>query len=75
MTDGKKEYVICAEGLVTGQKLEFGPGAQKKTGNVLPLREIDPGTTIFNIEKLWRWWKFVRASGQSAILVNKKKKQ
>lgn len=75
MADGTKEYVICAEGLVTGQKLEFGSGAEKKTGNVLPLGEIDPGTTIFNIEKNFGdGGKFVRASGQSAVLVNKKDK-
>ncbi len=75
MADGKKEYVICAEGLITGQKLEFGPGAQKKTGNVLPLGEIEPGTTIFNIEKNFGdGGKFVRAGGQSAVLVNKKEK-
>jgi len=75
MADGTKEYVICAEGLTTGQKLEFGKGAEKKTGNVLPLGDIEPGTTIFNIEKNYGdGGKFVRASGQSAILVNKKDK-
>ncbi|MFA5746356.1 MAG: 50S ribosomal protein L2 [archaeon] len=75
MTDGTKEYVICAEGLVTGQKLEFGPGAKKTTGNVLPLGEIEPGTTIFNIEKNFGdGGKFVRAGGQTAILVNRKEK-
>jgi large subunit ribosomal protein L2 len=75
MADGTKEYVICAEGLTTGQKLEFGKGAEKKTGNVLPLGDIEPGTTIFNIEKNYGdGGKFVRASGQTAILVNKKDK-
>ena len=73
MTDGKKEYVICAEGLVTGKKLEFGPGAKHEIGNVLPLGEINPGTNIYNIEKNFGdGGKFVRASGQSAVLVNKK---
>lgn len=75
MADGTKEYVICAEGLKTGQKIEFGKGAEKKTGNVLPLGDIEPGTTIFNIEKNYGdGGKFVRASGQTAILVNKKDK-
>lgn len=75
MADGTKQYVICAEGLTTGQKLEFGTGAEKKTGNVLPLGDIEPGTTIFNIEKTYGdGGKFVRASGQTAILVNKKDK-
>ncbi len=71
MADGTKDYVVCAEGLKTGQKLEFGNGAENKTGNVLPLGEIQPGTTIFNIEKTYGdGGKFVRASGQSAVLVN-----
>lgn len=75
LLDGTKEYLVCAEGLVTGQKIEIGSGAEKKTGNVLPLNEIEPGTVIFNIEKNYGdGGKFVRASGQSAILVNKKDK-
>jgi len=61
MTDGKKEYVICAE------------GPKHEVGNVLPLGEINPGTNIYNIEKNFGdGGKFVRASGQSAVLVNKK---
>jgi len=75
LADGTKDYVVCAEGLTTGQKLEFGKGAENKTGNVLPLGEINPGTTIFNIEKTYGdGGKFVRASGQSATLVNRKDK-
>lgn len=73
MADGSREYVICAEGLMTGQRIEFGTGAKKTVGNILPLGEIEPGTAIFNIEKNFGdGGKFVRAGGQSAILVNKK---
>ncbi len=74
-TSGKKQYFICPEGVYTGQKVEVGSGAKHETGNVLPLKEINPGSNIFNIEKNFGdGGKFVRASGQSAILVNKKEK-
>jgi len=73
LEDGKKTNLICAEGLVSGQKIEFGRGASQKVGNVLFLGEIDPGTKIFNIEKNYGdGGKFGRASGQYAILVSKK---
>ncbi|MDD3975748.1 MAG: 50S ribosomal protein L2 [Candidatus ainarchaeum sp.] len=72
---GQTDYVICSEGLLTGQKLEFGQGASQKVGNVLFLEDIAPGTQIFNIEKNFGdGGKFVRASGQSAVLVSKKEK-
>jgi len=73
LEDGRKTSLICAEGLVSGQKIEFGRGASQKIGNVLFLEEIEPGTKIFNIEKNYGdGGKFGRASGQYAILVSKK---
>ena len=75
LDSGKTEYFICPEGVHTGQKIEIGAGAKVNTGNVLPLREIPPGSNVYNIEKNFGdGGKFVRASGQSAVLVNKKDK-
>jgi len=73
LENGKTTNLICAEGLISGQKIEFGKGAIQKIGNVLFLEDIEPGTKIFNIEKNYGdGGKFARASGQYAILVSKK---
>ena len=75
LDNGKYDYVIASEGLVTGQRVEFGKSAKHKKGNVLPLSEIKTSTEIFNIEKNFGdGGKFVRATGGSAILVSKKEK-
>ncbi len=75
LDSGRKEHFICPEGVYVGQKIEIGAGAQNKTGNVLPLKEINTGSNIYNIEKNFGdGGKFVRASGQSAMLVNIKDK-
>jgi large subunit ribosomal protein L2 len=71
--DGNIDYIIAAEGNFTGQRLEFGKGAKQKTGCVLLLNDIKEGTQIYNIENNYGdGGKFVRSSGQYAILVNKK---
>ncbi|MFH0905882.1 MAG: 50S ribosomal protein L2 [archaeon] len=73
LDDGRKDYFIAAEGVSTGDILEFGNKAKSANGNVLPLGEIIEGSNIFNIEKTYGdGGKFVRAGGQSAILINKK---
>jgi large subunit ribosomal protein L2 len=75
LSNGKKEYFICPEGVHTGRKIEVGSGAKQEIANVLPLKEISTGSNIFNIEKNYGdGGKFVRASGQSAVLINKKEK-
>lgn len=75
LSNNNIEYIIAPEGLYTGQKVEFGNGAKSKTGNVLSLKDIAPGTNIYNIEKNFGdGGKFVRSSGQNAVLVNKKEK-
>ncbi len=75
LSDGKELYTIASEGMKTGQKIEFGTGAKVSLGNVLALRDIEPGTNIYNIEKNFGdGGKFARSSGLSAVLVNKKEK-
>ncbi len=75
LENGSYDYVICAEGLRTGQKVEFGKTAKEEIGNVLFLENVTPGTTVFNVEKNFGdGGKFARASGKSATLVSKKEK-
>ena len=79
---------IAPEGIRVGEELSFGPGADLKPGNALPLSEIPEGTIIYNIEATpGDGGKFARSSGTSArvfakygntvtvIFASKKRKQ
>jgi large subunit ribosomal protein L2 len=71
--NGSIDSVVACEGLKTGDRVVFGKDAALKHGNVLFLEHIEPGTSIFNIEKNFGdGGKFVRATGQSATLMTKK---
>ena len=48
--DGKKSYIIAANGMKAGDKVVAGPEADIKPGNALPLKNIPVGTFIHNIE-------------------------
>ncbi|HLK75594.1 MAG TPA: 50S ribosomal protein L2, partial [Streptosporangiaceae bacterium] len=48
--DGEKRYIICPQGLSTGDSVESGAGADIKPGNALPLRNIPTGTVVHAIE-------------------------
>jgi large subunit ribosomal protein L2 len=48
--DGEKRYIIAPVGLKQGDRVENGPGADIKTGNCLPLRNIPTGTMVHAIE-------------------------
>lgn len=55
------------ERLRTGQVVSSGVKAEVKVGNILPLKKIPNGTTIFNIEKTpGDGGKFIRTSGSAA---------
>ena len=79
---------IAPEGIKVGDELSFGPGAEVKVGNAVPLKDIPEGTVIYNVEgQPGDGGKFARASGASArvfgrygstvtiIFSSKKKKQ
>lgn len=71
--NGTHEHIVAPEGLKTGDRVVFGKGAEIKPGNVLFLNDLTPGSNIFNIEKNFGdGGKFVRATGQTAILMSKK---
>jgi large subunit ribosomal protein L2 len=48
--DGEKRYIIAPVGLKQGDRVENGPGADIKSGNCLPLRNIPTGTMVHAIE-------------------------
>src|SRR6201997_3454363 len=48
--DGEKRYIICPQGLIAGDRVESGPGADIKPGNSLPVRSIPTGTVVHAIE-------------------------
>ncbi len=48
--DGEKRYILAPVGLQQGDRVENGPGADIRTGNCLPLRNIPAGTMVHAIE-------------------------
>ncbi len=70
--DGEKRYILAPVGLVVGDTVVAGSGADIKPGNSLPLRDIPLGTTIHNIElKLGKGAQLVRSAGGAAQLMAK----
>ena len=49
-TDGEKRYIIAPMDLKVGATVMSGPDAEMATGNALPLRKIQAGLPIHNIE-------------------------
>src|ERR1700683_5590070 len=48
--DAEKRYIPAPAGLSQGDTIENGPGADIRTGNCLPLRNIPTGTVVHAIE-------------------------
>lgn len=70
--DGEKRYILAPRNLQVGQLVESGPGADIKTGNALPLRNIPVGTTIHAVEiKPGGGAKFGRSAGTAIQLLAK----
>ncbi|MDO8427590.1 MAG: 50S ribosomal protein L2 [Candidatus Diapherotrites archaeon] len=72
LENGNIQYGLAAEGQVLGQQVWLGAAEEVDIGNVLFLKNIPEGCPIFNIEKSsGDGGKFVRASGEFAIIVIK----
>ncbi len=70
--DGADGLIIASEGLMAGQRITIGDGAELALGNALPLESLPEGSIIFNIEaQPGDGGKFVRASGGVARIVGK----
>jgi large subunit ribosomal protein L2 len=70
--DGEKRYILAPVGLKVGDAVESGEGADIKTGNCLPIKNIPTGTVIHNIElRPGEGGKLVRSAGSAAQLMAK----
>ncbi len=69
---GETGLLQAPEGVKVGGKIEIGQDVDLKTGNILPLKNIPEGTSIYNIESNpGDGGKFVRASGAFAKIITK----
>ncbi len=70
--DGEKRYIVAPIGLVVGDKVLSGKGADIKVGNALAIEDIPVGTMIHNIElQPGKGGQIARAAGMSAQLMAK----
>ncbi|HJX05458.1 MAG TPA: 50S ribosomal protein L2 [Candidatus Nanoarchaeia archaeon] len=71
--DNTTSLIIAPEGMRKGQAIEVG-GKEVKIGNILELKEIPEGVSVFNIEnRPGDGGKFVKASGVAAKVIAKTK--
>ena len=67
--DNSQNYIICPEGLKTGDTIVSGKSKEIKTGNCMPLTDIPPGTLLHNVELIeGNGGKLARSAGASVIL-------
>ncbi|MBW2966032.1 50S ribosomal protein L2 [Candidatus Woesearchaeota archaeon] len=70
--NGEEILMIAPEGVRVGEAVQAGIKATVKNGNIVPLKNIPEGTSIYNIEsKPGDGGKFVRTSGGFARIVSK----
>ncbi len=68
--DGERRYIIAAKGMQAGDKLLSGAGAEIKSGNTLPLRNIPLGSVVHCVElKPGKGAQVARSAGTSVQLV------
>jgi len=68
--DGERRYIIAANGLSAGDKIESGNSAPIKVGNTLPIRNIPLGSVVHCVElKPGKGAQVARSAGASAQLV------
>jgi large subunit ribosomal protein L2 len=70
--DGEKRYILHPKGLSVGDSVVSGPGADVRTGNAMPLREVPLGTSVHNVElKIAKGGQMARSAGTSVQVVAK----
>lgn len=73
--DGTKAYILAPKGLVVGQTVISGEGADIKVGNTLVISQIPVGTLIHNIElHPGKGGQLVRSAGTSAQILGREEK-
>lgn len=71
-SNGKTGLLQAPEGVRVGDSIEIGNNVEIKAGNILPLKSIPEGTSIYNIESNpGDGGKFVRTSGAFARIITK----
>ena len=70
--DGQQGLIIAPEGVGVGDTLDLSPEAKIAHGNIVQLKNIPEGITIFNIEAVPNdGGKFVRSSGAGARIISR----
>lgn len=70
--DGEKRYIIAPLGLKVDDRVESGSGAEIRSGNALPLRNIPAGTVVHAIEmRPGGGAKLGRSAGAAVQLMSK----
>lgn len=70
--DGEVRYILHAKGLAVGDTITSGPGADVRTGNAMPLREVPLGTAVHNVEITpGKGGQMARSAGTSVQVVAK----
>ena len=71
-SNGEIGLLQAPEGVKVGDKIEMGKDVELKAGNILPLKSIPEGTSIYNVESQpGDGGKFVKASGAFAKIITK----
>jgi large subunit ribosomal protein L2 len=72
LEDGTKTYALATEGTGVGQAIAWGPEADVRNGNTLPLSSIPTGIYVCNIEARPNdGGKFVRSGGVQAMVTDR----
>jgi len=70
--NGSKVLIQAPEGVRVGERVEMGEKIDIKNGNIMPLKNIPEGVSIYNIESFpGDGGKFVRSSGGFAKIITK----
>jgi large subunit ribosomal protein L2 len=70
--DGELRYILAAKGMAVGDVVTSGPGADVRSGNALPLREVPLGTAVHNVEITpGKGGQMARSAGTSVQVVAK----
>ncbi|MBW7933201.1 MAG: 50S ribosomal protein L2 [Gemmatimonadaceae bacterium] len=70
--DGELRYILHPKGLAVGDTVTSGPGADVRTGNALPLKEVPLGTAVHNVELIpGKGGQMARSAGTSVQVVAK----
>jgi large subunit ribosomal protein L2 len=73
--DGERRYHLAPEGIRVGDEIVCDENAEIKIGNRLPLKNINPGQEIYEIEMVpGSGGKLVRSAGSYAVLLGLEEK-